>query len=79
MFAKLTKCLSTGLSNIAEFSQTQMLKALSKKYPDFLEVLEVLEGINGNPAIEVDGSGEVEDDGRWRPMLLTMGKIFDRE
>lgn len=75
MFSKLTKCLSTGLSNFADFSQTQLLKALSKKYPDFNEVLEVLESIDGPPA-NVDEVESPEDDGRWRPMVLTIGLLY---
>ena len=76
MFAKLTQCLSTGVSNFTDFSQKQMLRVLSKKYPDFLEVLDVLEALDGPEKGEVDGAtAEVEDDGRWRPMLLTMGNF----
>ena len=74
MFAKLTKCLSTGISNFADFSQTQLLRALSKKYPDFLEVLEVLESIDGPPQNEDEvESPDNQTDGRWRPMVLTIG------
>ena len=76
MFAKLTKCLSTGISNFADFSQTQLLRALSKKYPDFLEVLEVLESIDGPPQNEDEvESPDNQTDGRWRPMVLTIGKL----
>jgi len=77
MFAKLTKCLSTGISNFADFSQTQLLRALSKKYPDFLEVLEVLESIDGPPQNEDEvESPDNQTDGRWRPMVLTIGLLY---
>ena len=60
---------------MADFSQAQLLKALSKKYPDFNEVLEVLESIDGPPA-NVDEVESPEDDGRWRPMVLTIGLLY---
>ena len=77
MFSKLTQCLSTGVSNFTDFSQKQMLRVLAKKYPDFLEVLDVLEALDGPEKDEVEGAAEVQDDGRWRPMLLTMGKFHN--
>jgi len=80
MFKKLTSCLSTGLSKVADFSQTQMLDALSRRYPDIQEVLDVLEKITGAQNEAIEGpSGETEDvpdDGKWRPILLTMGLLY---
>ena len=73
MFSKLTKCISTGISNFADFSQSQLLRALSKKYPDFLEVLEVLESIDGPQNVDEVESPDDQDDGRWHQMLLTIG------
>ena len=43
MFKKLTKALSTGIEKVLEFSQTQISEALLQRYPDFNEVIEVLE------------------------------------
>jgi len=81
MFKKLTSCLTTGLSKVVDVSQTQIIDALSRRYPDIGEVLEVLERIKNesNEAIEGPSSVETEeavDDGRWRPILLTIGLLY---
>jgi len=79
MFKKLTACVTTGLEKVTEFSQKQISDALLSRYPDINEVLEVLQRIKGeaNEAIEgPDGEGDVVDDGRWRPILLTIGLLY---
>jgi len=81
MFKKLTSCLSTGLSKVVDVSQTQIIDALSRRYPDIGEVLEVLERIKNESNEAIGGPSSVEteeavDDGRWRPILLTIGLLY---
>ena len=76
MFKKLTSCLSSGLTKALDYSQTQMLDTLSRRYPDIGEVLEVLERLQGKEAIEGPSDEVDQDDGRWRPILLTVGLLY---
>ncbi len=84
MFKKLTKVLSTGLEKVVDYAQTQVVDTLSRRYPDIDEVLTVLEGLTGNQHLEaIEGPKDLEveqedhvDDGRWRPVLLTVGLLY---
>lgn len=82
MLKKLGHCLSLGLGKAVDFSQNQAKDALSRRYPDINEVLEVLERLKGvdQAAIECtdsSASGSVQaDDGRWRPIILTVGLLY---
>ena len=76
MLKKLTNCVSLGFEKIVDFSQNQMFELLSKRYPDINEVLEVLDRLKGDENA-IDGpKEEIVDDGRWRPMLLTIGLLY---
>ena len=54
MFKKFTSALSTGLDKVVDYSQAQILVALTKRYPDIGEVQELLALISNesNEAIE---------------------------
>ena len=54
MFKKFTSALSTGLDKVVDYSQAQILVALTKRYPDIGEVQELLAHISNesNEAIE---------------------------
>ena len=54
MFKKFTSALSTGLDKVVDYSQAQILVALTKRYPDISEVQELLAHISNesNEAIE---------------------------
>ena len=54
MFKKFTSALSTGLDKVVDYSQAQILVALTKRYPDIGEVQELLTLISNesNEAIE---------------------------
>ena len=60
MFKKLTSCLSTGLSKVVDVSQTQIIDALSRRYPDIGEVLEVLERIKNESNEAIGGKKCIE-------------------
>jgi len=81
MFKKFTSALSSGLDKVVDYSQAQILVALTKRYPDIGEVQELLALISNesNEAIEgPEGADEedVVDDGKWRPILLTVGLLY---
>ena len=76
MFKKLTNCLSVGFEKAVDFSQNQLTDSLSRKYPDIGEVLEVLERLKGQSAIEHNEDEADKSDGKWRPMLLTIGLLY---
>ena len=58
MFKKLGKFVTEGLTKALDFTQTQTLGALTHRYPDINEVLEVFERLKGNQNA-IEGPSEV--------------------
>ena len=72
MFKKLGKFVTEGLNKALDFTQTQTLGALTHRYPDINEVLEVFERLKGNQNA-IEGPSEVRT---CRKFLEINGKYF---
>jgi hypothetical protein len=75
-FKKIGSSFKSALGKAVDFTQDKAMAALSKKYPDMAEVMGVLDRIKGDSDEEQIDGPEAEDDGRWRPFLLTMGLLY---
>ena len=72
MFKKLGKFVTEGLNKALDFTQTQTLGALTHRYPDINEVLEVFERLKGNQNA-IEGPSEVRTTRKFREIN---GKYF---
>ena len=72
MFKKLGKFVTEGLNKALDFTQTQTLGALTHRYPDINEVLEVFERLKGNQNA-IEGPSEVRTTKKFREIN---GKYF---
>ncbi len=79
-FSKMGSSLRSGLDSAMDYMGGACNSLLSKKYPEIEEVLDTLTEMKATyvKSDDVDGDGEPdgEDDGKWRPMLLTLGLLY---
>ena len=77
MFKKLGKFVTEGLNKALDFTQTQTLGALTHRYPDINEVLEVFERLKGNQNA-IEGPSEVRTTRKFREINFSMIYSFEK-
>ena len=72
ILSKVTGCLSYG----KDFAESKITELLASRYPDLSDVMVVMDKIKARVRDDTDGSAEEEeDDGKWRPALLTVALL----
>ncbi len=80
-FSKVGSGLKSSFDVATDYVGGAFNSLVAKKYPEIEEVLDTLTEMKATyiRADDADGDGEPDgdgDDGKWRPMLLTLGLMY---